>query len=156
MILLFYSIFLVSLLKFCQFCWCFQKNNFQLHYFVYFFMFCSILKFLFFLLAFVRLLFLGLWLYNIVIYLPEKAMATHSSTLAWKIPCAEEPVRLQSMGSVKVRHDWVTSHSLCTFRHWRRKWKPTPVYLPGESQRRGSLVGCRLWGRTESDITEVT
>ena len=40
--------------------------------------------------------------------------------------------------------------------HWRRKWRPTPVFLPGESQGRGSLVGCRLWGRTESDTTEVT
>ena len=39
---------------------------------------------------------------------------------------------------------------------WRRKWQPTPVFLPGESQGRGSLVGCRLWGRTESDTTEVT
>ena len=42
------------------------------------------------------------------------------------------------------------------FMHWRRKWQPTPVFLPGESQERGSLVGCRLWGRTESDMTEVT
>ena len=40
--------------------------------------------------------------------------------------------------------------------HWRRKWQPTPVFLPGESQGRGSLVGCRLWGRTESDTTEAT
>ena len=40
--------------------------------------------------------------------------------------------------------------------HWRRKWQPTPVFLPGESQRWGSLVGCRLWGRTESDTTEAT
>ena len=40
--------------------------------------------------------------------------------------------------------------------HWRRKWQPTPVFLPGESQGRGSLVGCCLWGRTESDTTEVT
>ena len=45
---------------------------------------------------------------------------------------------------------------LFTFMHWRRKWQPTPVLLPGESQGRGSLVGCRLWGRTESDMTEVT
>ena len=66
----------------------------------------------------------------------EKAMATHSSTLAWKIP-------------------W-TSLSLFTFMHWRRKWQPTSVFLPGESQGRGSLVGCRLWGLTESDMTEVT
>ena len=40
--------------------------------------------------------------------------------------------------------------------HWRRKWQPTPVFLPGESQGRGSLVGCRLWGRTESDTTAAT
>ena len=46
------------------------------------------------------------------------------------------------------------SLSLFTFMHWRRKWHPTPVFLPGESQGRGSLVGCRLWGRTESDTTE--
>ena len=43
-----------------------------------------------------------------------------------------------------------------TFTHWRRKWQPTPVLLPGESQGQGSLVGCRLWGHTESDTTEVT
>ena len=43
-----------------------------------------------------------------------------------------------------------------TFMRWRRKWQPTPVFLPGESQGRGSLVGCRLWGRTESDTTEAT
>ena len=43
-----------------------------------------------------------------------------------------------------------------TFTHWRRKWQSTPVFLPGESQGQGSLVGCRLWGRTESDTTEAT
>ena len=43
-----------------------------------------------------------------------------------------------------------------TFMHWRRKWQPTPVFLPGESQGQGSLVGCRLWGCTESDTTEAT
>ena len=43
-----------------------------------------------------------------------------------------------------------------TFMHWRRKWQPTPVFLPGESQGQGSLVGCHLWGRTESDTTEAT
>ena len=66
-------------------------------------------------------------------------MATHSSTLAWKIPCAEETGRLQSMGSLRVRHDCATSFSLFTFMHWRRKWQPTPVFLPGESQGQGSL-----------------
>ena len=78
----------------------------------------------------------------------EKAMAPHSSTLAWKIPWMEEPGGLQSMGLLRVRHDWVTSLSLFTSMHWRRKWQPTPVFLPGESQGRGSLVGCCLWGRT--------
>ena len=82
-------------------------------------------------------------------------MATHSSTLAWKIPWTEEPGRLQSMGSLRVRHDWATWLSLSTFMHWRRKWQPTAVFLPGESQGRGSLVGCSPWGRTESDMTEA-
>ena len=86
----------------------------------------------------------------------EKAMAPHSSTLFWKIPWTEEPGRLQSMGSLRVRHDWATSLSLFTFRHWRRKWQPTPVCLPGESQGQRSLVGCRLCGHTESDTTEAT
>ena len=83
-------------------------------------------------------------------------MAPHSSPLAWKIPWMEEPGRLQSMGSLRVGHDWATSLSLFTFMHWRRTWQPTPVFLPGESQGRGSLVGCHLWGHTESDMTEVT
>ena len=81
-------------------------------------------------------------------------MAPHSSTLAWKIPWMEEPGGLQSMGSLTVRHDWVTSLSLFTFMHWRRKWQLIPVFLPGESQGWGSLVGCRPWGRTELDTTE--
>ena len=81
---------------------------------------------------------------------------THSSTLAWKIPWTEEPGRLQSMGSIRVRHDWATSLSLFSFLHWRRKWQTTQVFLPGESQGLGSLMGCHLWGCTESDTTEVT
>ena len=86
----------------------------------------------------------------------EKATATHSSTLAWKIPWTEEPGRLQSMGLLGVGHDWVTSLSLFIFMHWRRKWQPTPVFLPGESQRRRTPVGCHLWGCTKSDTTEAT
>ena len=95
----------------------------------------------------------------------EKAMAPHSSTLAWKIPWMEEPGGLQSMGSLWVGHDWAftftrlsfsLSLSLLTFMHWRRKWQPTAVFLPGESQGWGNLVGYRLWGRTESDMTEAT
>ena len=85
----------------------------------------------------------------------RESNGNHSSTPAWKIPWAEEPGGLQSMGSQRVRHDWATSLSLFTFMHWRRKWQPTPVFLPGESQGRGSLVGCRLWGRTESDKTKA-
>ena len=81
-------------------------------------------------------------------------MAPHSSTLAWKIPWTEEPGRLQSMGSRRVGHDWVTSLSLFTFMHWRRKWQPTPVFLAGESQGWRSLVGCSPWGHKESDTTE--
>ena len=65
--------------------------------------------------------------------------------------CLENP-----MESLRVRQDWATSLSLFTFMHWRRKWQPTPVFLPGESQGLGRLVGCHLWGRTESDMTEVT
>ena len=83
-------------------------------------------------------------------------MAPPSSTLAWKIPWTEEPGRLQSMGSLGVGHNCVTSLPLSTFMHWRRKGQPTPMFLPGESQGRGSLVGYRLWGRTESDTTEAT
>ena len=79
-----------------------------------------------------------------------KAMAPHSSTLAWKIPWTEEPGGLQSMGSQRVRHDRETSLSLFTFMHWRRKWQPT------ESQGQGSVVGRRPLGRTESDTNEAT
>ena len=82
-------------------------------------------------------------------------MAPHSRTLAWKTSWMEEPGRLQSVGSRGVGHDWATSLSLFTFMHWRRKWQPTPVFLPGESQGRRSLVGCRLWGR-QSRMTEAT
>ena len=91
-----------------------------------------------------------------LLYDMEKAMALHSSTLAWKISWMEEPGGLQSMGSLRVGHDWATSLSLLTFMHWRRKWQPTPVFLPGGSQGRESLVGCRLWGCTELDTTEAT
>ena len=54
--------------------------------------------------------------------------------LPGKIPWMEEPGGLQSMGSLRVGHDWATSLSLFTFMPWRRKWQPTPVFLPGESQ----------------------
>ena len=95
------------------------------------------------------------FLRNLHNVLREKAMVPHSSTVARKIPWMEEPGRLQSMGSLRVRHDWVTSLSLSNFMHWRRKWQPTPVFLPGEYHGQKSLVGCSPWGRTESDTTEA-
>ena len=76
-------------------------------------------------------------------------MATHSSTLAWEIPWTEEPGRLQSMGSLRVGHNWATSLSLFTFMHWRRKWQPTLVFLSGESQGRGRLWAA-IYGVTQS------
>ena len=94
--------------------------------------------------------------FSVCCLVEEKALAPHSSTLVWKIPWTEEPGRLQSMRSLRVRHDWATSLSPFTFMHWRRKWQPTPVFLPAESQGRSSPVGCHLWGCTESDTTEAT
>ena len=83
---------------------------------------------------------LAVWLWvNYTLFL-EKAMTPHYSSLAWKIPWTEEPGRLQSMGSLRVGHDWATSLSLFTFVHWRRKWQLTPVFLPGESQRQWARV----------------
>ena len=84
----------------------------------------------------------------------EKAMATHSNTLAWKTPWTEEPGGLQSMGSLRVRHDWATSLSFFTSMHWRRKWQPTPVLLPGKPHGQWSLVDYSPWGCKESDTTE--
>ena len=81
-------------------------------------------------------------------------MAPHSSTLAWKMPWREEPGRLESTGSLRVGTT-EQLHFGFSLSCIRRKWQPTPVFLPGESQGWGSLVGCRLWGRTESDTTEV-
>ena len=77
-------------------------------------------------------------------------------TLAWKIPWMDEPGRLQSMGLLRVGHDWATSLSLFTFMRWRRKWQPTPVFLPGESQGRGPWwllsMGSHWVGHDWSDL----
>ena len=83
-------------------------------------------------------------------------MATHSSTLAWKIPWTEGPGRLQSMGVTRSR----TRLSDFTFTfHFHALEKEMATHssvlawrIPGT----GSLVGCCLWGRTESDMTEAT
>ena len=97
----------------------------------------------------------SIW-YTVWCFWLQKAMAPHSSTLVWKIPWTEEPGRLQSMGSLGVRHNWATSLSLFTFMHWRKKWQPTPVFLPGESQGRepGGLpsVGSHRVGHNWSNL----
>ena len=94
----------------------------------------------------------------------EKATATHASILAWRITQTEEPGRLQSIGSHRDGHD----KQLSTHAHrnlasqkwvyfkvlfWRRKWQPIPVFLPGESHGRRSLVGYSPWGLKESVTT---
>ena len=107
----------------------------------------------------------------------EKAMATHSSVLAWRIPGMGEPAGLPSMGSHRVtRLKRLSSSSsgasgkepTCQFRRherrgfhpsvgkipWRKARQPTPVFLPGESHGQGSLVGYSPWGQKESDMTE--
>ena len=66
-------------------------------------------------------------------------MAPHSRTLAWKIPWTEEPGGLQSMGSLRIGHDWVTSLSLFTFMHWRRKWQPLQCSCLENPRDRGAL-----------------
>ena len=76
-------------------------------------------------------------------------MATHSNTLAWKIPWMEEPGRLQSMRSLRVGYDWETSLSLFTFMHWRRKWQPTPVFFL-ENPRDGGAWWAAVYGVTQS------
>ena len=83
----------------------------------------------------------------------EKAMAPHSSTLAWKIPWTEEPgVHGVTTSQTRLSDFTFTFH----FHALEEEWQPTPEFLPGESQGQGSLVGCRLWGRTESDTIEAT
>ena len=79
----------------------------------------------------------------------EKAMAPHSSTLAWKIPWMEEPGRLQSMGLLRVGHDWVTSLSLFTFRQWRRKWHLSFSTLAWRIPGRGEPGGLPSYGVTQ-------
>ena len=82
-------------------------------------------------------------------------MTPHSSILAWKIPWMEEPGRLQSVGSqsqTRLSDFTFTFH----FHALERKWQPIAMLLLGESQGRGSLVGCCPWGLTELNMTETT
>ena len=99
-----------------------------------------------------------LWLWQNVV-LPLRGRVAHSS--AWWTSSCLTGGRILAITAFYspldwVRHDWATSLSLFTFMHWRRQWQPTPVFLPGESQGRGILVVCRLWGRTQSDTTAAT
>ena len=82
-------------------------------------------------------------------------MATHSSTLPWKIPWLEGGAWWAAVPGV-AKSPAPLSNFTFTFLHWRRKRQPTPVFLPGESQGQGSLAGCRLRGPTELDTTETT
>ena len=79
----------------------------------------------------------------------EKAMAPHSSTLAWKFPWTGEPGRLQSMGLQRVRHDWATSLSFFTFMHWRRKWQPLQCSCL-ENPRDGGAWWAAVYGVAQS------
>ena len=85
-------------------------------------------------------------------------MAPHSCTLVWKIPWMEEPSGLQSMGSLRVRLDWVTSLLLFTFMQWRRKWQPTVLAsrIPGTGEPGGlPSMGLHKVGHDWSDLASV-
>ena len=79
----------------------------------------------------------------------EKAMAPHSSTLAWKIPWTEEPGRLQSVGSLRLRHDWATSLSLFTFMNWEGNGNPLQCSFL-ENPRDGGAWWAAVSGVTQS------
>ena len=128
---------------------CFACFFFFLVY-VLLFCFCYIFTYPFIFIQLKQYCFSALFFLFFPLSLLEKAMAPHSNTLAWKIPWMEMPGGLHPWG-----RDWATSLSLFPFMLWRRKWQPTPVFLPGDSQGRQSLVGCHLWGRTELDMTEA-
>jgi len=76
-------------------------------------------------------------------------MAPHSSILAWKIPLTEEPGRLQSLGSLRVGHDWATSLSLFTFMHWRRNGNPLQYSCLENPRDRGAWWAA-VYGVTQS------
>ena len=100
-----------------------------------------------------------------LLFMPSLGNSLHLLTLTGEgngtplqYSCLENPMHGGAwkavVHGVAEGRTWLTSLSLFTFMHWRRKWQPTPVFLPGESQGWGSLVGCHLWGRTELDTTE--
>ena len=73
-------------------------------------------------------------------------MAPYSSTLPGKSHGWRSLVGCSPWGREESDMTEATSLSHSTFMHWRRKWQPTPVFLPGESQGQWSLVGYILWG----------
>ena len=90
----------------------------------------------------------------------EKAMAPHSSTLAWKIPWMEEPGRLQFMGSLRVGHDWATSLSLFTSMHLEKEMATHSSVLawriPGKREPGGLLsMGSHRVGHDWSNLAAV-
>ena len=94
------------------------------------------------------------WIYFINIsypFFPEKEKATHSSILAWSH--MDRGAWWAAVHGVTQSRTQLRCLASCM--HWRRKWQPTPVFLLGESQGRRRLVGCHLWGHTESDTAEM-
>ena len=102
--------------------------------------------------------YLHMFIHKIYIIFDDTCITKYGTPLQYS--CLESPMDggawWTAVHGVAKSHHWATSLSLFTFMHWRRKWQPAPVFLPGESQGRGSLVGCHLWGRTKSDMTEAT
>ena len=91
--------------------------------------------------------------------MPSKEVCGEGNRTPLQYSCLENPMgggawwpAVHGVAKSRARLSDFTS----TFMHWRRKWQPTPVFFPGESQGQRSLVGCRLWGCTDSDMTEAT
>ena len=100
---------------------------------------------------------------NLNYFSPLNSCVGEGNVTPLQYSCLENPMDggawWAAVHGVAKSRTWLsdfTFTSLFTFMHWRRKRQPNPVFLPGESQGRQSLVGCRLWGRTELDTTEVT
>ena len=135
--------------------WCRRSFNFNLVQYVNSFFCCSC--FWWYIDKFITYYIHTCYVYKCLIHITQSVEESNGTPLqysfAWKIPWTEVGF---SLWDHWVGHDGMTSLSLFAFMHWRRKWQPTPVFLPGESQGWRSLVGCRLWVCTESDTTDAT
>ena len=92
---------------------------------------------------------------------PSNKLPSWSNGTPLQYSCLENPMDggawWAAVHGVARSRTWLSDFTFTFhFHDWRRKWQPTPVFLPGESQGWGSLVGCRLWGRTVLDTTKVT